>query len=82
MLLRTDLPVWAIDLIQARADALGVPFEDALLLSLDIKLHDPNAQSVGWAVVEHRERARMVAARMNYTPGTVQEAARRYRCTL
>ncbi len=73
-----ELPSWAHDIIEARAQATGMSYDEALLASLDLKALDPQAETLGWAM-ERGERARDVARRTHYAKSTVESAATRYR---
>lgn len=72
-----DLPAWANDIIEARARAMGVDRDEALLMSLDLKPTDPLAQSAGWAV-HAGSPVRSVARRMHYSRSSIEQAARRF----
>lgn len=78
MLEPVDLPAWVHDIIQTRADAAGMSFDDALVASLDVRVTDPHAEALGWAVARG-ESAKAVARRTHYARSTVEDAARRYR---
>lgn len=78
MLEPVDLPAWVHDIIQTRANAAGISFDDALLASLDVRVTDPHAESLGWAV-DRGESAKAVARRTHYSRSTVEDAATRYR---
>lgn len=78
MIRRVDLPVWIEDMIHARAVALNVSFDEALLASLCVSVTDPLAQTAGWAV-ERGERPAVVARRLHYSRRTVADATYRYR---
>ncbi|QGJ88908.1 helix-turn-helix DNA binding domain protein [Microbacterium phage Teamocil] len=76
--LMPELPAWAVDIIEARAQATGMSYDEALLASLDMRALDPQAESLGWAVA-HGERAKDVARRTHYARSTVEAATTRYR---
>lgn len=73
-----ELPAWVLDIIQTRAQATGMSFDEALVASLDVKALDPLAETLGWAVV-HGGGVRHVAKRTSYSRSTVEAAATRYR---
>ncbi|QGJ89464.1 helix-turn-helix DNA binding domain protein [Microbacterium phage Smarties] len=73
-----DLPTWIMDAIEARADATGMSFEEALLASIDVKVVDPLAETLGWAVARGVP-AKVVARRSHYSLSTVEAAATRYK---
>ncbi|QBI98137.1 hypothetical protein SEA_FIREMAN_54 [Microbacterium phage Fireman] len=73
-----DLPTWMADAIEARATATGMSFEEALLASIDVKVVDPLAETLGWAV-NRGIPAKVVARRTHYSRSTVEAAATRYK---
>lgn len=73
-----ELPAWVVDIIEARAQATGMTYDEALLASLDMRALDPQSETLGWAVSQG-ERARDVARRTHYAKSTVENAATRYR---
>lgn len=73
-----DLPVWIADAIEARAAATSMSFDEALLASIDVKVVDPLAETLGWAVARGVP-AKVVARRSNYSRSTVEAAATRYK---
>ena len=75
---RIDLPAWAEDIIEGRARAAGITFEEALMASLGLGSTDPLAQTAGWAVTRG-EATRAVARRVSYSRSSVESAATRYR---
>lgn len=74
-----DLPEWMIEVLHARAKALGVSFDMALVSSLDIGTGDVLSQSAGWAVHHVGERAAVVSRRMSYSRSAIDQAVQRYR---
>lgn len=77
-LVMSELPVWAHDIIEARAKAAGMTYDEALLASLDVRAHDPLAETLGWAA-ERGVHPRTVARRSHYSRSTVEAAATRYK---
>ncbi|QGJ95274.1 hypothetical protein QDA11_gp54 [Microbacterium phage Jayden] len=73
-----DLPVWAHDIIEARAQASGMSYDEALLASLDVRALDPQAEALGWAA-ERGIPHKAIARRTHYSRRTVEDAASRYR---
>jgi len=73
-----ELPAWVQDIIEARAQASGLTFDEALVASLDVKALDPLAETLGWAV-ERGDATKVVARRSHYSRSSVESAATRYR---
>lgn len=73
-----DLPAWVHDIIQARATAAGMGFEEALIASLDIRAADAQAESMGWAASRGISR-KVIARRTHYSVRTVDNAVSRWR---
>lgn len=78
MLRMIDLPAWQMSLIEDRAKALDVSFDEALTASLNLRATDPMAQTAGWAVIEMAQTPRRVARRLRYAQATIRSAARRW----
>ncbi|WBF79200.1 helix-turn-helix DNA binding domain protein [Microbacterium phage Jefe] len=73
-----DLPAWVVDIIEARAQATGMSYDEALLASLNVQALDPLAQTLGWAA-ERGIPHKVIARRTHYSRRTVEDAASRYK---
>jgi hypothetical protein len=73
-----DLPVWIVDILQSRATAAGMTFDEAVVASLDIRATDQQAETLGWAA-SRGVPYKTIARRSRYSVSTVTHAAARFR---
>lgn len=73
-----DIPAWAHDIIEARAQATGMSFDEALFASLNVRALDPQAETLGWAA-ERGIPHKVIARRTHYSRRTVEDAASRFK---
>lgn len=77
MNLPVGIPTWVVEIISARARALEVSFDEALLLSLDVQSPDVLAEVAGWAR-KHGVNRRDIARRLHYDTGHVEDGITRF----